>query len=171
MGTTTYDQKIESLLPDSEPAVQSFAKLREELGGDAAFIVVWHEPELMAADGSGLTRLKQIVEQSQALPEVLGTLSLLELNRALQMMRPAAAIGLLGGKANPYPIVDADDPLAASFRDMFAGYTHAPDGKWAGVVVLMKPGADHAHVIREVRAIAEAVCGPAENCRLWASQY
>ncbi len=82
------------------------------------------------------------------------------------MMRPAAAIGLLGGKANPYPIVDADDPLAASFRDMFAGYTHAPDGKWAGVVVLMKPGADHAHVIREVRAIAEAVCGPAEKLSL-----
>jgi hypothetical protein len=37
------------------------------------------------------------------------------------------------------PLLKSDDPLAERFRDLFAGYTHSPDGRTAAIVCMLRP--------------------------------
>jgi uncharacterized protein len=136
-----FDRRIESLLPASDPVVQAFSRMREQLGGSDSVVVVWQEPELLASDGHGVKRLATIVQQLNDLDEVAGTLSLVELDQALKMM----------GAGQTFPILMPEQPISVIFRELFAGYTHSLDGQWAGIVVLFHREADHATTIDKIR--------------------
>ncbi len=161
-----YDRRIESLLPQQTEVVQSFLRLRRVLGGADALLVVWHEPDLLNPDGSGLKRLQALVPQIRQLPEVSGTLSLLELEKAIQATRPTP-LNLFGtAKPQTPTIVSPTDPLAQDLRDQFASYTHSPQGDWAGIAILLREGSDQAAAIQHVREIMLTECSDRDDLSL-----
>lgn len=132
-----FDRSIESVFPDDDPRLVSYQRLRDIFGGNEIVLAVYRDEDLFAPDGSGLRRVGDVRAMLQ---EIDGVSSALSIDRPLE-------------------IVGANNPLAAPIRDVFAGYTHSPDGKIVALVCMLKPRAettaDRSDVIVGLRSVME----------------
>jgi hypothetical protein len=147
----SFQRKFESLLPQDDPAVESFLRIRDRLGGSEAVLMVYPEPNVLDPKSNGLQRLKLIDDALREAPEVEGALSLVDLSRAVEWMR----LGGTARKGNDEPVaaILASDPLAKKMRELFEGYTHSFDGNWVGIAILLK-GSNDAQALERIRTVA-----------------
>jgi predicted RND superfamily exporter protein len=144
-----------------------YERLKSRFGGNEIVLAVYADDDLLATDGAGLRRLAAASEKLRKVPGVRDVLSLAQINALLEQLEKTKSAGgifdLFGGQkpaawTGP-AILHPDSPLATQFRDLFAGYTHATDGRTAAVVCMLEPGAGQAADGRDARAATLAELG------------
>jgi len=123
-----FDRTIESLFADSDPALQRFLRLRETFGGNEVVLVVYDDPDVLAADGSGLRRQAAVGER---LRDILGVKAVLTLDRVLELPSLSAT-----GEKLYFP---PQQGIGRGLAGVFARYTHSPDGATGAAVVMLTP--------------------------------
>ncbi len=145
------DRKIEQMFPANDPAVDAYQTLRDRFGGNAVAMLVFPAPDLKTE--TGIETLDQHARNVEEIPGVTGVLSLAKVDDALKQTQPQRLLGLKGRGA----ILD-EDPLSRGFYELFAGYTHSPDGEFAAIVAMLDPTTPEQHpsAIAEMREIASS---------------
>ncbi len=138
-----FNRSIENMFAANDPIVPPYKLLKQTFGGNEIVLVVYEDPELLAADRGGMERLAAVSERLRAVPGVRDVLSL---------DRPIGPT-----------IVDPDNLVAEKLRQVFEGYTHSQDGRMAAAVCLLDSdalsasasGDDRVRTIAALRTIAE----------------
>ncbi|MCO6457400.1 MAG: MMPL family transporter [Pirellulaceae bacterium] len=173
-----FDRSIENMFAADDPLLPPYRQLKARFGGNEMALVVYRDPQLLAADGSGLVRLAAATERLKQVAGVQDVLSLSEVDRAMQGAlklkrakdnltdRFKGLLGLGGGRKKPaeeppWTIVAEGDPLAQAFRQLFAGYTHDADGQIAAAVCMLLPEAEtqtpRQQTIDQLRSVAQSL--------------
>src|SRR6266568_2888736 len=139
-----FDRSIEHMFAPSDPLLPPYQRLKREFGGNEVVMAVYQDEHLLDPDGSGIQRLSEISRQMRKVAGVRDVLSLAEVNLLLKQLESAKKLGgvlnLFGAKETWQgpAILDPNSPLAARYRELFAGYTHSADGKTAAVVCMLE---------------------------------
>lgn len=124
----TLDRSIESLFAEGDPALRDYRLLQNSFGGNAVVMLVYRDARLWSSEG--LARNASISDQVAAIEGVRGVLSTSRLNGLLDTFTAAA-----GSDA---PAFLRDDPIAARFEELFAGYTHSADRRNGAIVAMLR---------------------------------
>lgn len=153
----TFDNSIEGMFSPADMRLKDYQRLKSVFGGTEIVLVVYDDPDLFATDGSGLKRLTERAAQVGAVKDVIGVLSLAEINEALKKVYMLGQ--LLVGRENVAPILDPKDEIARGFLKAFENYTHGSDLRTAAIVCILEESARAARprsaVIAELREIAQ----------------
>jgi uncharacterized protein len=142
-----FDYRIERMFAPDDPLLPPYERLKAKFGGNEIVLAVYADEGLLAADGSGLVRLGEVSRRLRQVPGVRDVLSLAEVNALLEKLEQSKNLGglfdLFGNKQEQKwtgpAILNPDSPLAAQYRELFAGYTHSADGRTAAVVCMLEP--------------------------------
>lgn len=140
-----FDRSIERMFAPGDPLLPPYQQLKRDFGGNEVVLAVYQDDSLLASDGSGIERLAAISRQMKSVPGVRDVLSLAEVNVLLERLQAGKNLGgMLSLFKRPTAskgpaILDPQSPLAARYRELFAGYTHAADGRTAAVVCMLEP--------------------------------
>lgn len=155
------DRNITAMFAADDPMLLDYRLLQREFGGNAVVMLVYRDAELLTS--SGLERNAEVSRRVAAVEGVKGILSPALLNRLLRAVRPgsgaAAALGFGGGGGGDLPPLLRDEPIANRFERLFAGYTHAPDGRGGAVVAMLNEDHDRG-TIERLRRIAGSLPPP-----------
>lgn len=114
-----FDRSIESIFPQDDPRLASYQRLKRTFGGNEIVLAVYGDPDLFAADGSGIRRVTQVRGRLERVPGVKAVLSI---------DRP------LGEQ-----IGDGQSKTALRVRKLFEGYTHSVDGQTVALACMLQP--------------------------------
>jgi predicted RND superfamily exporter protein len=117
-----FNRSVEAVFAPDDPLLVVYRKLRRTFGGNEVVMAVYQDDDLLASDGSGIERLRQLSTKIASLPGVDFTLSL---DQPL-------------GDA----IVQRDNQLAERSRQILEGYTHGADGRTAAVICVLVPASE-----------------------------
>lgn len=140
-----FDRSVENMFAASDPLLPPYKRLKDDFGGNEIVLAVYEDPNLLAADGSGMNRLTEISGKMREVAGVRDVLSLAQVNELLEQLARLKSGGGLFNLFGSKPtwkgpaILNPDDPLAAKFRELFAGYTHSANGRLAAVVCMLEP--------------------------------
>jgi predicted RND superfamily exporter protein len=171
-----FDYSIERMFAPDDPLLPPYERLKSRFGGNEIVLAVYADDGLMTADGSGLARLAVVSERLKKVAGVRDVLSLAEVNALLENLEQSKNLGglweLFGNKPEKKwtgpAILNPASPLAAKYRELFAGYTHSADGKTAAVVCMLEPVAakvsgasvdPRAQTVAEMEAIVRELPG------------
>jgi predicted RND superfamily exporter protein len=133
----SFDRSIENMFPPDEPALEPFGRLSRVFGAGEAVVALYTDPQLWTVEG--MDRLVDAVRQVEQTAGVAGVMS----------------IHSPMGDA----ILDEENPLAARFRDLLAGYTHGEDRETAALVVLLerrpRAGTARHETLESIRRVVE----------------
>src|SRR5215207_10922624 len=73
----TFDRSIENMFSPRDPVMGPFGRFKAIFGNQEVLLAVYEDPELLAEDGRGLERLKEV---SRRLRDVQGVRDVLSLN-------------------------------------------------------------------------------------------
>lgn len=116
-----FDRKVTNMISDDSEVLASFKRLKRSFGGNEIVLAVYEDAELLAADGSGIDRLRSIRKRLEAIPGVRSALSLDKLDHPL------------------IPIHSTSNSYSIGMRNLFEGYTHNADATIAVVVCMLIP--------------------------------
>jgi predicted RND superfamily exporter protein/SAM-dependent methyltransferase len=146
------DRTIDQMFAADDPTLLAYNELRDAFGGNAAMMLVYHDPELMTP--AGLDRAAGLSARVAKVPGVRGVLSVAQLNDLLGSFRPG---GLLTGlSSDTPPLLRKEDFVSRAFERLFVGYTHSEDGFESAIVTLLEPAdskAGHHDVVAAMREI------------------
>ncbi len=111
-----FDRSIENMFAADDPLLADYQLLRRAFGRNEIALAVYSDVGLFAADRSGLKRLSEISRRCEQVPGVQAVLTI---------ERPLELFGLRGA-------------LADRVRQLFANYTHSPDGRTVAVVCMLE---------------------------------
>lgn len=166
-----YNRSIETMFADDDPLLAGYAKLRETFGGNEVVLLVYQDPDLLAADGRGIKRLEQLNDRVKSIDGVSEVLSLAELNRilidfpesmtaSLKDLPLALRLGLQRIVQtrfdSSYPIC-SNDIVVTQFRSLFESYTHSADRQIAAVVCMLAPGDERNRIVQEIKQAAASL--------------
>lgn len=114
-----FDRSIESIFPRNDPRLQKYEHLRDTFGGNEIVLAVYEDDNLFAPDASGIQRVTEVRKKLERVPGVKAVLSI---------DRPWGE-----------DIVDPEDKVAKRLRELFAGYTHGPDGRTVALACMLQP--------------------------------
>lgn len=149
-----YERSVQGLFADNDPALRDYEELREAFGGNAVALLVYSDDQLMTPEG--LARNAELAARVTALAGVRSVLTPARLNQALKAIRPGISVG---ASDTVPPLLRQDDPLTRQFERLFAGYTHAPDGRSGAVVVMLSPAYSRQTLV-ELKQIAATLPAP-----------
>jgi predicted RND superfamily exporter protein len=141
----TFDRSIEHMFAKDDPLLEPYQRLKREFGGNEIVMAVYQDEQLLNQDGSGIQRLSELSRRIKQVGGVRDVLSLSEVSELLEKLQPGRRLGgaldlFRGSKSFAGPaILDPNSLLAARYRELFAGYTHAADGKTAAVICMLEP--------------------------------
>lgn len=133
-----FDRSVENMFAESDPLLPPYKRLARTFGGNEVILAVYHDENLLAPDGSGIRRLRDISKELRDTPGVAEVMSLADLSNALSEMQALQKF-LRPKEAPPEAIADPSNAIAKRFRELFVGYTHGPDQKTAAVVCMLTP--------------------------------
>jgi predicted RND superfamily exporter protein len=160
----SFDRRIDAIFRSGSTTLSDYKTLRDRFGGNELVLLVYQDPELLAADGQGLERLDRLGQALKPLDGIQGILSLAQVNQTMETLRGGVLRELLGGTGPA--LLAADDPMAREFRQLFAGYTHSTDARWAAVGVMLTPGADDQRTLEEIREALHQQPEPVRSAKL-----
>ena len=79
-----FDRSIENMFSPHDPLLVAYRTLRQLFGEHDLVMAVYVDPDLLAADGTGIDRLVEVNRQLRAIPGIRDILSLWEVDQALQ---------------------------------------------------------------------------------------
>jgi hypothetical protein len=132
-----YDRSIENMFASDDPLLPPYRLLKRQFGGNEIVMAVYADPQLLADDGGGISKLAHVTQRLRNVPGVKDILSLAEVNAALENTLP---FGRLLKRADAPPaIVDRNSEWATRFRELFEGYTHDARGDIAALACMLEP--------------------------------
>lgn len=154
------DRSLAAMFSPADPALNQYQHLQQTFGGNLVVMLVYDDAELMTPEG--VARNQAWTQSAESIDGVRGVLSVAKLTQAFAFIRPQ--FSLLAGsissnsKTPPAPskMLAKDDPIANSFRDLFAGYTHGQDEQTAAIVAMLQPGQTES-AIEELRRLADQI--------------
>ena len=117
-GRVEFDRSIENMFAADDPLLVPYRKLKRTFGGNELVLAVYEDSELLNPDRMGIRRLAGIAERCEQVPGVRAVLSL--------------------DKPMGEGIVNPDQDLALSMRNLFEKYTHGSDGQTVAVVCMLE---------------------------------
>lgn len=135
-----FDRSVENLFSEDDPLLPPYRRLARTFGGNEVILAVYRDDNLLAKDGSGIRRLREISQELRDTPGVAEVMSLADLSDALSQMSAIPKF-LRGKDAPPEAIADPKNAVAQRFRELFIGYTHGPDQKTAAIICMLTPSA------------------------------
>jgi uncharacterized protein len=161
-----FDRSVAAIFKRDDPLLQGYQQLRRDFGGNEIVLMVYRDSQLLDPNGQGLKRLEAITTRIEPIEGVTGVLSLHQVNRAMGKLR-AGPLALLQPSNDSAPVLlEPNDPLAQSFRELFAGYTHSRDGQWSAIGIMLTRGNQHAIALDQLRTIARSLPEPLEPALL-----
>lgn len=155
-----FDRSVESMFDPVDPTVVAYRELQETFGGNIVVMLVYQDQDLTTS--AGMQRNQAIGSEIESIDGVRGVLSPAILNETVKKFSPrnllADSFSKLSGKdlgkpGDLPPLFRTEDPIAAGFDELFAGYTHSQNHKRAAVVAMLEP--DHGPAtIKAMRKIA-----------------
>ena len=131
----TLDRSIDSLFAEGDPALRDYRLLQNSFGGNAVVMLVYHDGGLWSSEG--LARNASISDRVSKIEGVRGVLSTSRLNGLLDTFSVGSGV----------PAFLRDDPIAARFEELFAGYTHSSDRQNGAIVAMLRE--DHGRATIE----------------------
>lgn len=116
-GQLEFDRSIENMFSAESQALRSYKKLKRTFGGNEIVLAVYRDPQLMAADGSGIQRVSQV---RQRLEKVVGVKAILSIDQPLSA-----------------ELIVQDTTIARRTRELFRGFTHSSDAKVVSLVCML----------------------------------
>ncbi|MFG0268212.1 MAG: MMPL family transporter, partial [Rhodopirellula sp. JB055] len=151
------DRSLAAMFAPSDPTLNQYQHLQQTFGGNLVVMLVYDDAELMTPEG--VARNRRWTTSAESIDGVRGVLSVAKLVEAFAYIRPQLSL-LSGsiqsesaGSSAPSLMLAKDDPVANSFRELFAGYTHGPDEQTAAIVAMLQPGHTES-AIQELRRLA-----------------
>ncbi|MDG2012510.1 MAG: MMPL family transporter [Pirellulaceae bacterium] len=155
-GGVQFDNSIEGMFAPDNKALLEYRQLKKKFGGTEIALAVYDDPDLFDGSGIGLNRLRNRANELQKVAGVLGVLSLAEINDALKAVY---LVGRFLGEKPREPVLDAEDPMAVAFLDVFEGYTHAADRRTVAIVCLLESAESatipRANTIKQLRKVVK----------------
>ncbi|WP_286766265.1 MULTISPECIES: efflux RND transporter permease subunit [Rhodopirellula] len=154
------DRSLAAMFSPTDPTLNQYQHLQQTFGGNLVVMLVYDDAELMTPEG--VARNQAWTTSAESIDGVRGVLSVSKLVQAFAYIRPQFSLltGSLpsNSQAPPPPskMLAKDDPVANSFRDLFAGYTHGQDEKTAAIVAMLQPGQTES-AIAELRRLADQI--------------
>jgi predicted RND superfamily exporter protein len=141
-----FDRSVERMFAADDPVLPPYERLKAQFGGNEVVLVVYSDPDLLHADGSGLRRLAAISERARSVAGVQDVLSLAQVNALLEKLNAANKFGNLfnlgsRSKWSGPAILDPDSKVAKNYLELFAGYTHGADRQTAAIACMLVPPA------------------------------
>lgn len=133
-----FDRSIENMFSERDPLLGPYRRLTRTFGGNEVILAVYHDKDLLAPDGRGIVRLREISRELRETPGVAEVMSLADLSDSLSEMQSLQKIFRPSSTA-PEAIADPENAIAARFRELFSGYTHGPDRETAAVICMLSP--------------------------------
>src|SRR5262245_25716301 len=155
-----FDRSIEQMFAPNDPLLPPYQRLKRDFGGNEVVMGVYQDEHLLDPDGGGIRRLAGVSGRMKQVAGVRDVLSLAEVSGLLEQLETAKRLGGVLNLFEPNKgwsgpaILDPDSPLAARYRELFAGYTHSADGKTAAIVCMLRAQESGEKTWREV-TIAE----------------
>ncbi|KLU02516.1 protein secretion system [Rhodopirellula islandica] len=154
------DRSLAAMFSPSDPTLNQYQHLQQTFGGNLVVMLVYDDTELMTPEG--VARNQKWTQSAESIEGVRGVLSVAKLVQAFAYIRPQ--FSLLGGsipsnpEATPAPskMLAEDDPVANSFRELFAGYTHGRDEQTAAIVAMLQPGHTES-AIKDLQRLADQI--------------
>src|SRR6478672_2409097 len=150
-----FDRSIEHMFAPGDPLLAPYQRLKQRFGGNEIVMAVYQDEHLLDADGRGIERLRSVSQRMKQVAGVRDVLSLAEVGGLLDLLEKSKRRGILrlfGRERDDWAgpaILNPNSPLAARYRELFAGYTHSADGKTAAVVCMLEPQGSSRHTPRD----------------------
>ncbi|MEE2936299.1 MAG: MMPL family transporter, partial [Planctomycetota bacterium] len=150
-----FDRSVESMFDPADPTVVAYRELQETFGGNTVVMLVYQDQDLTTS--AGMQRNQAIGGEIELIDGVRGVLSPAILNETVKKFSPrnllADSLHKLSGTDQEKPahlpaLFRTEDPIAAGFDELFAGYTHSKNHKRAAIVAMLEP--DHGPATIEV---------------------
>ena len=151
------DRSLERMFPVEDPDRIEFQKLEDQFGVSAFLVFAYRDPQLWAADGSGIDRALGWRQSIERIPGVAYALDLSRIDEMLTTLKgPAGLLGAFSGTKAKRPLLDSENKLAKEYRDLFTGQTHSADTDLVAIGVLLDPVQDG---LAELRRLAGSAPG------------
>lgn len=158
----TMNRSLSAMFSPNDPAIIDYQRMQAQFGGNLVVMWVYDDDQLMTT--AGLARSRMWTARAESIEGVEGVLSLAKLVDAFHYLRPTLSSPFSSAFSSPFsssttasaqppePLFRGDDPVAAQFRNLFAGYTHSPDEKTAAIVVML-----HAETQTQSGGVSETI--------------
>jgi predicted RND superfamily exporter protein len=151
------DRRLENMLLSNDPDVMGYVALQQQFAASDVVLMIYRDEQIWDPSGKGIARMESIGKQLKEVAGVQAILSLAELNGVLRTLRGANWLQ----KSEQPAILDPDDPLAKSFREMFSGYTHREGSPFAAIACMLEPSAtaevDRDQTLVNIQTIAHSL--------------
>ncbi|MEW4563431.1 MMPL family transporter [Bremerella sp. JC770] len=140
----SFDRSIENMFAADDPLIQSHERFNRIFGGNEVILGVYQDDQLFASDGSGLSRVREVRLQIEALDGVKEVLTLdRDLTRGF--------------------VLDSGSAAGDKLKELFAGYTHNRDGNIVALPIQLTPKSQstvsRVELIEQIRAIFKQLPG------------
>jgi len=151
------DRRLENMLLSNDPDVMGYVALQQQFAASDVVLMIYRDEQIWELSGKGIARMETIGKQLKEVAGVQAILSLAELNGVLRTLRGASWLQ----KSDQPAILDPDDPLAESFREMFSGYTHREGSPFVAIACMLEPRAtaevDRDQTLMNIQTIAHSL--------------
>lgn len=145
------DRSITAMFDVADPTLVDYRELQAAFGGNAVVMLVYRDENLDSAAGFERNRLLSERVADIAGVKSQGILSPSVLSSAVEVISPQNLLSVSADR--PPALIRPDDPIAAGFDSLFAGYTHSPDHGRAAVVAMLEPN-HPPQTIRDLQQLA-----------------
>ena len=144
------DRDISGMFDPEDPALIDYLDLQATFGGNAVAMIVYRDVELMSVEG--IARNDALTQRVMTVSGVRDALSPSRISKLVTRIHSPSLLSALS--SDPPALLNKDDPVARGLDDVFAGYTHSSDGRFAAVVAILQQ--DHSPAtIESLREIGE----------------
>lgn len=134
----SLDRSLERMFPVDDPDRIEFQKIEDEFGVSQFLVFAYRDPQLWAADGSGIDRAMQWRRSIEQTPGVAYALDLSRVDQMLTTLKgPAGLLGAFSAEKASRPLLDTNNKLAKEYRELFTGQTHSAQTDLVAIGVLL----------------------------------
>ncbi|MBU6388257.1 MAG: MMPL family transporter, partial [Planctomycetes bacterium] len=134
----SLDRSLERMFPVDDPDRIEFQRIEDEFGVSQFLVFAYRDPQLWAADGSGIDRAMQWRRSIEQTPGVAYALDLSRVDQMLTTLKgPAGLLGAFSAEKTSRPLLDTNNKLAKEYRELFTGQTHSAQTDLVAIGVLL----------------------------------
>lgn len=132
------NRELSAMFAADDPVLIDYQNLQATFGGNLVVMLVYEDDGLWTSEG--VLRNRQWSDQVESIGGVAGVLSVAKLVDVFAYLRPSLPFS----SASEPALLNLEDPIAAQFRELFAGYTHGSDKQGnqnatASIVAMIDP--------------------------------
>jgi uncharacterized protein len=138
------DRSLERMFPEKDPDRIAFELLESRFGVSNFLVFAYRDPLLWSEDGSGIERVAEIRKRIESIQGVQYALDVSRIDEMLSTLSGGSSFLGTGSGKPTHPLLDPKNRLAAAYRELFTGQTHARETDLVAIGVLLDANASKA---------------------------